>query len=131
MTDRGQGLNHAIADAARYASTIKEIIGPNSSTATNGAKKQNGATSAKNMNEEHEASSNGSSYPSNEEFQASRKNGNTGNYSLLGTAVAAYDAEIIARGGEEVRVSKINTEMVHQWDKLMLSPLMQKGSDRH
>lgn len=35
---------------------------------------------------------------------------------------------MIARGGEEVRLSEMNTEMVHQWDKLMQSPLFQMGN---
>lgn len=42
-----------------------------------------------------------------------------------------YETEMIARGGEEVRLSKTNTEMVHQWDKLMQSPLFQKGVKRN
>lgn len=41
--------------------------------------------------------------------------------------MASYDQDIIARGGEEVRVSKVNTEMVHQWENLMESPLMKSG----
>lgn len=47
--------------------------------------------------------------------------------SSLNKAVSSYDTDIIARGGEEVRISKINTEMVHQWENLMKSPLMSGG----
>lgn len=49
----------------------------------------------------------------------------------LKDAVGGYETEMIARGGEEVRLSKMNTEMVHQWDKLMQSPLFQKGVKRN
>ena len=38
---------------------------------------------------------------------------------------------MIARGGEDVRLSEMNTEMVHQWDKLMQSPLFQRGTKRN
>ena len=47
--------------------------------------------------------------------------------SSIDDAVSSYDKDIVARGGEEVRVSKINTEMVHQWENLMKSPLMSGG----
>lgn len=78
-TDRGQGLNHAVADAARYVGALQAV--------------------------------------------------NTG-ASSLSEAISSYDKDIIARGGEEVRVSKINTEMVHQWENLMKSPLMNGGAGR-
>ena len=48
----------------------------------------------------------------------------------LKDAICDYENEMIARGGEEVGLSKMNTEMVHQWDKLMQSPLFQKGAKR-
>lgn len=79
-TDRGQGLNHAIADSARYIAAMAKVE-------TNAAS--------------------------------------------LEDAVAQYDAEMIARGGEEVRVSKMNTEMIHQWENLMQSPVMQRGAARN
>lgn len=49
----------------------------------------------------------------------------------LGEAVAAYEAEVVARAGEEVRTGMMNTEMVHEWDKLMDSPFMKMGGARN
>ena len=37
---------------------------------------------------------------------------------------------MIARGGEEVRLSKMKTEMVHDWDRLVHSPLFKMGIKR-
>ena len=37
---------------------------------------------------------------------------------------------MIARGGEEVRLSKVNTEMVHDWDRFVQSPLFKMGIKR-
>jgi 2-polyprenyl-6-methoxyphenol hydroxylase-like FAD-dependent oxidoreductase len=42
-------------------------------------------------------------------------------------AVAAYNAEMIKRAGEEVLMSKENTEMLHDWSRMMNAPIMQKG----
>lgn len=42
-------------------------------------------------------------------------------------AVRAYNAEMIDRAGEEVALSKENTEMLHDWSRMMDSPIMQKG----
>ncbi|KAK5174665.1 uncharacterized protein LTR77_001747 [Saxophila tyrrhenica] len=46
-------------------------------------------------------------------------------------AVLQHEAEMIKRAGEEVAISKSNTEMVHDWDRLMQSPLMQRGGDKN
>jgi len=46
----------------------------------------------------------------------------------LAEAIQAYDQEVVKRGGEEVRVSKINTEMVHDWERVLQSPVLQKGA---
>ncbi|KAL4778426.1 hypothetical protein BJX76DRAFT_343166, partial [Aspergillus varians] len=45
-------------------------------------------------------------------------------------AVGAYEDEMIARGGGEVRMSTTNTEMVHDWQKVLESPIMRKGLTR-
>ena len=37
---------------------------------------------------------------------------------------------MIARGGEEVRLSKMNTEMLHDLDRLVQSPLFTMGLKR-
>ncbi|KAI9870313.1 MAG: hypothetical protein M1830_004384 [Pleopsidium flavum] len=77
---RGQGLNYAISDSARYVAAIQSI------STTGGS---------------------------------------------LEDAISQYDAETIAKGGEEVRISVMNTDMLHQWDTLMQSPVMQRGSARN
>jgi hypothetical protein len=79
FTDRGQGLNHAAADATHYVDAIKSIQDQKMS---------------------------------------------------LAEAIAAYDTEMIARGGEEVRVSRINTDMVRDWENLMESPMMKMGIEK-
>ncbi|KAI3317549.1 FAD/NAD(P)-binding domain-containing protein [Xylariaceae sp. AK1471] len=42
-------------------------------------------------------------------------------------AIAEYETEMISRTGEEVRLSEASSYAVHDWAKLMQSPLMQKG----
>lgn len=46
-------------------------------------------------------------------------------------AVLAYEAEMIERAGDEVKISKMNTEMMHDWDRLVQSPFMQRGGDKN
>ena len=46
-------------------------------------------------------------------------------------AVLEYEGEIIKRAGEEVNVSKMNTEMMHDWPRLQDSPFMQRGGDKN
>ena len=41
--------------------------------------------------------------------------------------IAAYEKEIIARAGEEVRVSTLNTEMQHDWKRIQESPFFKAG----
>ena len=79
LTDRGQGLNHAITDAAKYVAALGAV--------------------------------------------------NSGQESLK-SGIGAYESEMIARGGEEVRLSKVNTEMVHDLDRLVQSPLFKMGIKR-
>ncbi|KAL3457414.1 hypothetical protein BJX64DRAFT_280665 [Aspergillus heterothallicus] len=42
-------------------------------------------------------------------------------------AITLYEDEMIARAGGEVRMSTTNTEMVHDWQKVLKSPIMTKG----
>jgi 2-polyprenyl-6-methoxyphenol hydroxylase-like FAD-dependent oxidoreductase len=42
-------------------------------------------------------------------------------------AALEYEAEMIKRAGEEVRISMMNTEMMHDWERLKDSPFMQRG----
>lgn len=77
--DRGQGLNHAIIDAANYVAALRAVD------------------------------------PGHEDLK---------------DAISRYEMEMIARGREEVRLSKLNTEMVHDWDRLVQSPLFQMGIKR-
>lgn len=41
--------------------------------------------------------------------------------------VTAFEDEMIARAGEEVRGSTANTSMLHDWSKVLQSPVFQKG----
>lgn len=43
------------------------------------------------------------------------------------SAIENYESEMRARAGEEVRVSVVNTIMLHDWEKVMKSPLMTAG----
>ena len=43
------------------------------------------------------------------------------------TAIGRYEDEMIARGGEEVGLSVMNTRMLHDWEKVMESPLFTAG----
>jgi hypothetical protein len=42
-------------------------------------------------------------------------------------AIENYETEMKARAGEEVRVSVINTTMLHNWEKCIASPLVTAG----
>jgi len=44
-----------------------------------------------------------------------------------GAAIDAYEMELKARGGEEVKLSEINTRMLHDWAKVLESPLFTAG----
>lgn len=41
--------------------------------------------------------------------------------------IGEYELEMIKRGSEEVRLGEMNTRMLHDWEKVMHSPVMQKG----
>ncbi|KAE9374268.1 FAD/NAD(P)-binding domain-containing protein [Stipitochalara longipes BDJ] len=43
------------------------------------------------------------------------------------SAIEKYEDEMKARAGEEVRISVMNTAMLHDWEKVMKSPLMRAG----
>ena len=42
-------------------------------------------------------------------------------------AITAYEDEMIRRGGEEVRLSEANSVAMHDWEKVMQSPSINKG----
>lgn len=42
-------------------------------------------------------------------------------------AVGLYEAEMVARSGEEVRLSAKNTGMLHDWEQVMQSPVFKSG----
>lgn len=46
-------------------------------------------------------------------------------------AIATYEQEMIARAGGEVRLSTVNTGMLHNWQKVLESPVMQAGMKPH
>ncbi|KIW05397.1 hypothetical protein, variant [Verruconis gallopava] len=75
---RGQGLNHCIADARTLS----------------------------------------------KEFEAANKGEKT-----LAEAIEAYQEEMIRRAGEEVEIGIGNTEMLHDWSRFLLSPLIVRGGD--
>ncbi|KAI0600531.1 hypothetical protein F4775DRAFT_546312 [Biscogniauxia sp. FL1348] len=41
--------------------------------------------------------------------------------------IHAYEAEMRARSGEEVRQSEMNTAMLHDWSRVLQSPLLKRG----
>jgi hypothetical protein len=47
----------------------------------------------------------------------------------LEEGIDAYNKEMIERAGEEVRGSKLNTEMLHDWERMKNAPLLQRGGD--
>lgn len=76
--ERGQGLNHGIADAASLVTKLKSALD---------------------------------------------------GHSNVKDAVKSYNTEMIERAGDEVVTSKENTEMLHDWSRMMDSPIMQRGGD--
>jgi hypothetical protein len=42
-------------------------------------------------------------------------------------AITAYEEEMKARGGDEVRLSEINTRMLHDWAQVLESPVFKAG----
>jgi len=42
-------------------------------------------------------------------------------------AIDAYQKEMISRAGEEVELSAMNTEMLHDWSRFQDSPILQRG----
>ncbi|KAL7625133.1 hypothetical protein AAE478_004347 [Parahypoxylon ruwenzoriense] len=41
--------------------------------------------------------------------------------------IGAYETEMRARGGEEVRLSELNSFMMHDWENIAQSPLLKRG----
>jgi len=48
----------------------------------------------------------------------------------LEEAIESYGAEMVDRGSEEVKAALLNTQMVHDWNRLMESPLMTQNITR-
>lgn len=46
------------------------------------------------------------------------------------SAISAYDAELVKRGGEEVENSRKNSMLVHDFEKFMDSPILKQGYAR-
>jgi 2-polyprenyl-6-methoxyphenol hydroxylase-like FAD-dependent oxidoreductase len=82
--ERGQGLNHALADAANLVKAIVSFA-------------------------ENDLESDVADRPTQL------------------AAINAYETEMIARGGEEVRLSWQNTTLLHNWEKALESPLFKAG----
>lgn len=62
-------------------------------------------------------------------FKAIEKYWNGGDFSpeQRAAAVNAYEKEMSERAGEEVRLSEANSDAMHNWESLMVSPTMTKG----
>ena len=45
----------------------------------------------------------------------------------MSAAVSAYDEEVVPRGGEEVKCSVENGFMLHDWQKVLESPVFRNG----
>lgn len=41
--------------------------------------------------------------------------------------IEEYESEMIKRGSDEVRLGEMNTKMLHDWEKVLQSPVLQKG----
>jgi len=48
----------------------------------------------------------------------------------LKDAISEYDTEMVKRGGEEVQAALLNAQMLHDWDALMRSDLLNKSVER-
>jgi hypothetical protein len=46
------------------------------------------------------------------------------------SAIAQYEEEMKARAGEEVQLSVTNTTMLHDWTKVLESPVMRAGLNK-
>ncbi|KUJ11661.1 FAD/NAD(P)-binding domain-containing protein [Mollisia scopiformis] len=49
----------------------------------------------------------------------------------LATAIEKYEAEMKTRAGEEVKLSVLNTTMLHDWAKVMESPVFKAGLQKN
>lgn len=47
-----------------------------------------------------------------------------------GETITAFEDEMIKRGGTEVRDGNENTKMLHDWEKVRMSPLFRKGMNK-
>ncbi|KAF2099341.1 FAD/NAD(P)-binding domain-containing protein [Rhizodiscina lignyota] len=54
----------------------------------------------------------------------------SGDVHLQEESINAFEVEMIARGGAEVRMSTTNTKMLHDWESALRSPVMTKGMHR-
>lgn len=41
--------------------------------------------------------------------------------------IEEYESEMIKRGGEEIRLGEMNSKMLHDWDKVLQSPVIRQG----
>lgn len=49
----------------------------------------------------------------------------------LAAAIEKYEVEMKERAGEEVRLSVLNTTMLHDWAKVMESPVFKAGLQKN
>ncbi|KAI9714928.1 MAG: hypothetical protein M1812_006241 [Candelaria pacifica] len=100
---RGQGLNHALTDAANLVGVVE------GGWCRGGGGGGDGGVNSGGVDEE-----------------AGFLDGIQGRKKL----VDAFEAEVRKRGGEEVRLGEINTRMLHDWERVLASPVMRKGLGR-
>ena len=97
-TDRGQGLNHCICDVSHVLSALGSVLHP---TPTDPPPSSTNDTTVSDIE--------------------------STTHTTLASAINAYDAEIIPRGAEEVKCSLENGYMLHDWEKVLKSPVFTRG----
>ncbi|KAK5047620.1 hypothetical protein LTR16_011103, partial [Cryomyces antarcticus] len=129
---RGQGLNHSLTDAGELCKAIRTFVA--ASADVEGASAPSSFFSlARPILSSSSSSSSSSSPPSAASAPsapASLVAPSPARQPLRSPqrdAIAAYEAGMVARGGEEVRLSIANTTMLHDWARVMTSPVMTKG----
>ncbi|TKA60459.1 hypothetical protein B0A49_10478, partial [Cryomyces minteri] len=131
---RGQGLNHSLTDAGELCRAIRTFVA--ASADVEGASAPSSffllacPASTSSSSSPSSSSSSPSSAASAPSALASLIAPSPARQPLRSSqrdAIAAYEAEMVARGGEEVRLSITNTTMLHDWAKVLASPVMTKG----
>ncbi|KAI9771561.1 MAG: hypothetical protein M1835_006415 [Candelina submexicana] len=100
---RGQGLNHAVLDARNLVSGVEAGWKRSGDDGGDGGGGGGGGGGG------------------------CREAGFEGGVEGREKVVGKYEEEMVRRGGEEVRLGERNTRMLHDWEQVLLSPVMRKG----